>query len=220
MESTPTVPWPRLATFVRQHTHDVRNHLNSLDLEAALLSELVQSGEARASVDRLRRQIREFAAEMRTLSAKFSEPGSAKSIVPANVLFLIWKDQAASLNPPPQVKWSEDVGQVRVSVDAEGLARTFRELFVNAISFGSGTPLRAEAKAEDGQVVFSLSEPKSEPVDPAGWGHSPLASTRRGGYGLGLWGVDRIVAASSGEVERHYDAKDKALVTTLRFPAQ
>jgi hypothetical protein len=141
-------------------------------------------------------------------------------MVPANVLFLIWKDQAASLNPAPQVKWSEDVGDSKVNVDAEALARSFRELFVNAISFGSGTPLRAEARTSDGQVVFTLSEPKNEPVDPASWGSVPLSSTRRGAYGLGLWGLDRIIAASSGEVERHYDPKDKALVTTLRFPAE
>lgn len=220
MDHLPEIAWARVVSFVRQHTHDVRNHLNSLDLEASLLGELVPEGEAKESVDRLRRQIREFAAEMRALSAKFTDPSPASSTVPANVLFLIWQDQAATLNPAPQVLWHENLGAAKVSVDAEALARSFRELLVNAISFGSGTPLQADAAADDGHVTFTLTEPKSEPVDPVGWGHMPLASTRRGGYGLGLWGVDRTVAAGGGEVARHYDADAKHLVTTLRFPAQ
>ena len=29
----PQIPWARIVAFVRQHTHDVRNGLNCLDLE-------------------------------------------------------------------------------------------------------------------------------------------------------------------------------------------
>jgi signal transduction histidine kinase len=220
MDHEPQIAWQRVAAFVRQHTHDVRNHLNSLDLEAALLSELVPAGEARESVDRLRKQIREFAGEMRMLSGKFGDPPSGRAVVPASVLFLIWKDQAANLTPQPEVMWSEDVGEAKLTVDPDAIARTFHELLFNAVSFGSGRPLRADARAADGQVAFTLTEPKAEPLDPSNWGHIPLASTRRGGYGLGLWSVERCVVASSGEVQRRYDPTGKSLVTTLRFPAQ
>src|SRR6185369_15499452 len=105
----PLIPWARLATFIRQHTHDVRNHLNSLDLEASLLSELVSGDEAKATVDRMRRQIRNFANEMRTLSAKFAEPVPGRALVPASMLFLIWQDQAAGLDPKPEVEWTQEV---------------------------------------------------------------------------------------------------------------
>ena len=50
MNSVPEIKWPRLAAFMRQHTHDVRNGLNSLDLETSFLEEFVNDDEGRASV--------------------------------------------------------------------------------------------------------------------------------------------------------------------------
>ncbi len=218
MDQEPEIPWPRVAAFVRQHTHDVRNHLNSLDLEASLLCELIPSGEARATVDRIRRQVRSFASEMRLLAGKFSDPPSGRADVPASVLFLIWKDQVTGLEPLPEVAWSQSVGEEKVTVDPDAMARTFRELLANAIAFSPGQPLRAEARTTDGTVTFTLAEPKAEAIDPTQWGRAPLTSTRRGGYGLGLWNVDRCVRASSGEIRRRYDHATKELVTTLAFP--
>jgi signal transduction histidine kinase len=215
----PLIPWTRLATFIRQHTHDVRNHLNSLDLEASLLSELVTSDEAKATVDRVRRQVRNFANEMRSLSAKFADPASGRAPVPASMLFLIWQDQLATLDPKPEVEWTQEVGEEKVTVDPEAIARAFRELLANAVHFGKGKTLTAEATAANGRVNFTLREPKEEPIDPTAWGQMPLTSTRRGGYGLGLWNLGRSVAASQGTVQRKFDAEKKQLVTTLSFPA-
>jgi len=216
MDHDPQIPWTQLAAFVRQHTHDVRNHLNGLDLEAALLAELVEGGEAKASVDRLRRQIRTCANQLRALSSKFSEPPTGRAAVPASMLMLVWQDQAAALEPKPEVAWAEDVGDAKVTVDPESLAQTFRELLVNATSFGSGKPLQAKAEVTDGHVQFTLSEPKDAPVDPSQW--TPLKSTRRGGYGLGLWNADRRIEASHGHIERRYDSSAGQLVTTITFP--
>lgn len=220
MDSEPEIPWSRLAAFVRQHTHDVRNHLNGLDLEAALLDDIVPRGEAKESVARLRRQIREFAHEMRDLSAKFGDPPSGRASVPASVLFLIWKDQASDFDPAPNITWNQEVGEAKVVVDPDAMARTFQELIANAIAFSPGQPLRAEAVTKDGHVSFTLTEPKKDPVDPSHWGEAPLNTTQRGAYGLGLWSVERSVKASNGEIHRHYDSAGKELVTTLSFPAQ
>lgn len=219
MEHELQIPWPRLAGFVRQHTHDIRNHLNSLDLEAALLNELVSTAEAKSSVERLRRQVRDFAQEMRLLAGKFADPPAGRALVPASVLVLIWQDQLAALDAKPEVSWSHNVGEAKITADPDAIARTFRELFVNAVHFGTGRPLRADALAREGRVDFSLLEPKDAPVDPSQWGRAPLISTRRGGYGLGLWNVDRSVVASNGTVRRSYDDDRKQLVTTLSFPA-
>ncbi len=220
MDQEPQIPWPQLAAFVRQHTHDVRNHLNSLDLEAALLGELVTTSESRESAGRLRKQIRNFANEMRALSAKFADPPSGRAVVPASMLMLIWQDQAASLDPKPEVTWEHDLGEAKITVDPDSIARTFRELLANAAFFSQGKLLYADGSAQNGNVVFRLCEPKDQPVDPSQWGHAPLHSTRRGGYGLGLWNVDRSVEASHGTVQRKYDADTHQLVTTLSFPAQ
>jgi hypothetical protein len=218
MDLQPELSWPRVATFVRQHTHDVRNHLNGMDLEAALLSEIINDPEAKASVDRLRRQLRQLAVEMRALSSKFADPIPTKSEVSARDLFLIWKDQAEAVKPTPKVEWTEQVGEARLSVDVEALAKTFREILTNAVAFGNGEPLRAEAHNGNGTVAFILAERKAADVDPQGWGRTPFASTRRGGYGLGLWESDHAVAASGGEVVRSYEPAGHTLVTKIVFP--
>jgi hypothetical protein len=218
MDLKPELSWSRVATFVRQHTHDVRNHLNGIDLEAALLSEIVTDPEAKTSVDRLRRQLRQMAIEMRTLSGKFTEPIPTKSEVAAHDLFLIWKDQAEAVKPVPKVEWSEKVGDARLSVDVEALAKTFREILTNAVNFGTGQPLHAEAHDGNGKVAFVLEEKKAAEVDPKGWGRTPFASTRRGGYGLGLWESDHAIAASGGEVVREYEPKKQTLITRIVFP--
>lgn len=218
METQPELSWPRLASFVRQHTHDVRNHLNGLDLEAALLSELVAGDEeSKTSVDRLRRQIRELAAEMRKLSSKFAEPALSPVELPARDWLEIWKDQAGSVKPELEITWHDDGKNTRLKLDLDCVAKVFHELLSNAAAFKAGGPIRARVEAVDGQLLFTLTEPKSEAVDPSTWGRTLFSSTRRGGYGLGLWEVERMVAANGGEVRRSYDPQAKELVTTLAF---
>ena len=65
------IPWSRLAGFIRKHTHDVRNDLNSLDLESAFLEEIVPAGEMQTGVARIRKQVRSLSGQMRLLSARF-----------------------------------------------------------------------------------------------------------------------------------------------------
>ena len=208
----------QLAQFIRQHTHDVCNDLNGLDLEATLLSELVPSGEAAESVARIHGQIRRLAKELRGLSAKFIEPKPTRALYAARELFLIWQDQPAALDPAPAVQWSEALGAEQVNVDAAALADVFRELLANAQAFGTDAPLLATARVEDGQIVFELREPKDAPVETARWGSAPFAAMRHGHYGLGLWDAQRTITASGGEVRRRFATDAMELITTLLFP--
>lgn len=217
MESNPEISWTSVATFVRQHTHDVRNHLNSLDLEAALLAELVTDEEGRSSVTRLRRQIREAANSLRALSGKFSDPKPNAMPMSARDIFEIWQEQHAAMENAPAVNWTDELGSEKVSLDPDAITASCRELLENAKAFKSAG-LQASAKVDGSEVVYELREKKEAPVDPGCWGRAPFGSTRRGGYGLGLWEMDRRVRASGGEVERSFDSKTSELVTTLRFP--
>src|SRR5882672_5506961 len=67
------IPYPRIAAFVRQVTHDVRNNLNSLDLQAAYATELITDPEAAAEVKRLRAIIATSAKQLQALSANFQQ---------------------------------------------------------------------------------------------------------------------------------------------------
>ena len=218
MHPAPDLSLPRLAQFIRQHTHDVCNDLNGLDLEATLLSELVPSGEAAESVTRIHGQIRRLAADLRGLSAKFIEPKPTRALYAARELFLIWQDQPAALDPPPDVQWSDTIGTEQVNVDAAELADVFRELLANAQHFGTGAPLSAAARVEDRQIIFELREPKDAPLETGSWGSAPFASMRHGHYGLGLWTAQRTIAANGGEVRRRFVQDGMELITTLLFP--
>ena len=210
--------WSHLAQFIRQHTHDVRNQLNGLDLEAALLGDLVPSGEAAESVARIRAQIRRAGQELRALAAKFADPLPTPALYAAGELFLICQNQLAALDPAPVVEWRATLGSEQVNVDAALLAEVFRELLANAQAFGTGAPLHAAARVEDGDIVFELREPQPASIETASWGRAPFASTRPGHHGLGLWWAQRVVAANGGELARRFATETMELVTTLRLP--
>ncbi len=218
MQPAPELSLPLLAKFIRQHTHDVCNDLNGLDLEASLLAELAPGGEAGESVARIHGQIRRLAADLRGLSSKFVEPKPVRALYAARELFLIWQDQPAALDPAPAVQWSDTLGAEQVNVDASALADVFRELLANAQAFGTGALLLAAARAENERIVFELREPKDAPVEPANWGRAPFDSMRHGHYGLGLWEAQRKIAASGGEVHRRFAQDAMELITTLLFP--
>jgi light-regulated signal transduction histidine kinase (bacteriophytochrome) len=215
----PDVTWVHLAAFVRQHTHDLRNELNGLDLEAALLADIVSDPEAAESVGRIRAEIRKLAANLRTLATKFAEPHPTFVRLAARELFLIWQDQQNGLQTAPEVSWRDGLADEHVNVDPGAVAIAFRELLANACSFGVGERLRAAARVQGDDVCFELREPKQQAIEPERWGHSPFVSTRRGGYGLGLCEVLRTVEASGGRIAWTFDAEAKELVTTIAFPA-
>lgn len=217
MDDEYAVPWPRVAAFICQHTHDMRNHLNALDLEAALLRDLVTDARALESVDNMRAQIRVVATGLRELSLKMSEASPNRGVMLARDLLQIWQEQARALGMAERVAWNWQLGEERVDVDAAGVSKALRELLVNARQFGGDEKIVGAATVKDGWVAFELREEKSKAVDPADWGGNPLRTTRRGGYGLGLWEAERLVEASGGEVERL--VRDGAtVVTRFCFP--
>jgi hypothetical protein len=107
-----------------------------------------------------------------------------------------------------------------LTLDAAVIAGVFTELLFNAKHFGTGETLVALAKPGKDQVAFELREPKREAIDTTGWGSTPLVSTRRHGYGLGLWDMDRAVRANHGQISRCYLPQERCLLTTLCFPTE
>ena len=217
MDSEPDISWTRLAAFMRQHTHDVRNGLNALDLETALLQEVVTDDEGRASVARVRRQVRGIAEQLRGLSALFQEPKPYGAPLAARELFLIWREQHESMPERPAVEWIEEVGDAKVDVDAGMMATVFRELLTNARTFRDGEPATASARRHGDEIEYELREPKLKPIDFSAWDGRVFQTTKRGGYGLGLWTVQRQAAANGATLTRRNE--DGALITRIALPA-
>jgi signal transduction histidine kinase len=218
MRSMPELPWSRVASFVRQHTHDIRNDLNSLDLEVALLGDIVDDPEARESLARMRSLIRESANRLKELSARFTEPRPMLGPLAASELFEIWKEQLAQLPQPLAVNWESRFTDRTLSVDANLLALALRELLKNASVFSPDAEVNALGYEDKQEALYELKEGKNAPVTPETWSGLPLQSTQRGGYGLGLWHVRQIVEAHGGQFRQHYDPKDRMLVSVVRLP--
>lgn len=214
--SSNSVDLSSVASFVRQHTHDIRNHLNGIDLEAALLAEIVTDPEAVESVTRLRSQIRSLADELKTLSGKFSRPAATLTPIDAREIFLIWQDQAAALGLD-SIEWASTLGDEKINVDVAAIDRVLKELLINAKHFTGASGLFATAGVKGAKIEFELRESKREPVDPSAWGERPFGSTKRGAYGLGLWQAAHAIEASGGTVLRTFDPGG-LLITKLTFP--
>ncbi len=217
MDAELPIPAARLATFVRQHAHDVRNRLNSLELEAGLLEEIVTDEEGAASIKRMRKQMRALAEQMRTLSTLFQDPEPMAGTISARELFLIWREQHSALSSSLEVRWVDEIGDEKVCVDVGLMATVLSELLRNAVTFSASSVVTATARREKREVVFELLEPKLEPVDPSGWGQA-LASTLWGGYGLGLWAVGRLAQANHASFLQQYVPEKRALVSRLGMP--
>jgi signal transduction histidine kinase len=216
MEDT-QIPWSRLSGFIRKHAHDVRNDLNSLDLESTLLEEIVPEGEAKEGVARIRKQVRALTAQMRLLSARFQIPSPFAAPMPAKVVLTIWQERCAALPKAPEFKWVDKLVDEKVNVDVEMIATVIQELIVNAAAFAQNRPITITAKSDKSVVIFEMQEPKTSPLDTRAWGQ-PFFSTRTGGHGLGIWTARRLVEANHGTLVQHFAPEASALISQVVLP--
>jgi len=214
------VPWQRVVTFNRQISHDVRNGLNAVELEAAFIAELnsdpaiaEELKKLRAIVVNLTKTLHEVSTYMGTFSMNPIE-------LEASLLLRELRERLGKLYPNAMagVAWSENLGAESLEVDMERFSEALREILENAFQFQEkGQPIAFTCRCEGARLVLELREGKSSPVATEEWG-TPLFTTRRGGYGLGLFHAGRVIAAHGGELKRAYDAGASALITRVSLP--
>ncbi|RBP47948.1 hypothetical protein DES53_101748 [Roseimicrobium gellanilyticum] len=212
------VPLAAVMAFLKHHLHDVRNDLNALNLEAMLLDVYVPGGEGAESVQRIQEMLHHSAARLSSLSRKISEISPGQETLAAQFILTSWRDEWNSSGASPAILWEASQVQANVKADPVHLAEVFREWLSNAKQYASTSASISLAENGEGEVIFRLSEPKSEPVDTSGWGERPFAKPRRGCYGLGLWRVHNLVRANQGSWSQRYSPEEKTLVSELRMP--
>lgn len=225
-ESTPAdqlqVPFDRVATFIRQVTHDVRNNLNAMDLQAAYVVELVADPEAVEEVRRIRSHIQQAAKQLQALSGNFWVAPPNLVTYSAKIFVEDLQDRLAKMHPDqaPKVKWTVQLDEKMVSLDLEMIFTGIAEVFENAFQFKEGDgALEAHVREEAGKFVIELLEPKTTvPSDPQRWGREPFLSSRRGAYGLGLYRARRIFAAHDGELSFSHDSGRNLLSSKIVLP--
>lgn len=216
------VPFSRVAGFVRQVTHDVRNGLNAIDLQSAYAAELVSDPEALEEVRRIRGLIQQSTKMLQALSSNFWVSAPSLVSYSARIFVEDLQDRLVKHHPDhaPQVRWTVDLKEESIAVDLEMIFTAIAEVFKNAFSFREAdAEIAARAFAEGGRFVVEITEAKTKlPSPPEAWGREPFASTRRGAYGLGLFRSRQLLAAHGGELHFSHDSGRNLLTSRLSLP--
>lgn len=217
-----SVSWTDIVRFVRQLSHDLRNHLNAAELQAVYISELTGDAELKTEIKRLRATIAGLGAILQKLSADLGQ--IKPSLMPYRAVDFVEDLRQKFAHDFPQesaaVNWDVQPGDAALNVDPQLLQQALLELFANAFQHQRGQgPLVATAKIDNDRFVFTLREPKARfELSTENWGREPLRKISQGHYGLGLNRVRVIVEAHGGELHAHYDPTESVLLTTITLP--
>ena len=208
--------------FVGQLNHDLRNHLNAIELQAACLNETAGEAETASEIKRLREMTGDLCTHIQRLSA------SLAGIQPNTMVYLaaeFLEDLRAKLGLEKpelaaEVEWKNSLGEEALEIDPHLLQEAFLELFCNAGAHERGEgALVFESRREGESIEFILREPKTNfDGETENWGGRPLRQIRSGHYGLGLFRTRSIFEAHHGTLRAQFDPAASSLVTTVSLP--
>ena len=218
------VPWTDAVRFIRQLSHDLRNHLNAIELQSVYISEFEATAERKAEIDRLRKMLSGLTSALQKISVGLAELGTNLIAYRASDFVQDLRKTIAREFPDKsgEINWTMDTGPAMLQIDPELLQQAFIEVFSNAFQHDRGKgALRIACKIDRNRLVFTIHEPKIRfKSSTQNWGREPLRHITRGHYGLGLYRVRAIMEAHGGDMRAQYDPTGSELVTTLILPLQ
>ncbi len=218
----PKILWSEVTKFIGQLNHDLRNHLNAVELQAAFLNEIVTEPEAKEELKRLRGMTGEVGNHLQKLSSLLGKV-QVSMMSYAAAEFVEDLQSKLALELPEQaaaVEWQVSLGAEALEIDPQLLQEAFLELFRNAFAHERGEgPLLFEARSVGEMVEFTLREPKANfEGDLENWGLRPLGRLRHGHYSLGLFRARVIFEEHHGTFRAQFDPAAATLVTTVALP--
>jgi K+-sensing histidine kinase KdpD len=220
--SSLTILWSDVVRFIRQLSHDLRNHLNAIELQSAYINELESDEELKNEIKRLREMVAGMTSTLQRLSKAVSEVKPTPISYPAADFMedLHKKIDHDFAGETAEITWNIQLVDATLNIDTQLLQEAFTELFANAFRHDHGkSAVVATAKIDENRFVFTLEEPKARfDGSTDNWGREPLRKVNQGHYGLGLNRVRAIVEAHDGEMYAHYDPNASVLTTTLALP--
>ena len=226
-QETPTaadiqVPMPVVVRFIRQLSHDLRNHLNAAELQSAFLKEIAEDAEVKSEIQRLRSMLSELGSTLQKLTSTLA-PAKLTQMPYGAPVFLEdfqQKVQSEFAADAGIFEWDVRVKSGMLNIDPQLLQQALLELFSNALRHDRGTGnIAVIAAAADGKLTLTLREPKQAfngSTDE--WGREPFKSVKHGHYGVGLHRARSVIEAHGGELRAAHDSSAGALVTTVTLP--
>jgi K+-sensing histidine kinase KdpD len=211
-----------LRKFVGQLNHDLRNHLNAIELQTACLNEMVREAETASEIKRLREMTSDLCNHLHRLSASLAgvQPNPMSYVAAEFFEDLRAKLRLGEPELAAEVEWKSSLGEEALEIDPQLLEEAFLELFCNATAHGRGEgALGFESRREGESIQFILREPKTKfDGETENWGRRPLRQIRSGHYGLGLFRARSIFEAHHGTLRAQFDPAASSLVTTVSLP--
>jgi len=218
-----SVAWSDAVRFIRQLSHDLRNHLNAIELQSTYISELESNEALKSEIARLREMVSGMASILQRLSRAV---GDVKPSLIAYRAGDFLEDLRRKIGhdfsqQSAEITWEIQPGDAMLNIDPQLLQEAFTEIFANAFRHHHGKDaLVATAKIDKKRFLFALYEPKAGfDLPTENWGREPLRKITQNHYGLGLSRVRAILEAHGGEMHALYDSEHSMLVTRLSLPA-
>jgi signal transduction histidine kinase len=216
------VPWSDVVRFVRQLSHDLRNHLNAVELQSAYLGELATDAEMKEEIKRLRRMMSELGAILQKLSVSLGQPKPDAMTYRAADFIEDIRGKLTNVFPKESatVEWDLELAETNLEIDPQLLQEAFLELFANAFRHQPlGQSLKASVRGDGHSFVFILRERKEGfDLSTGNWGREPLRKISQGHYGLGLNRARAIIESHGGHLTAQYDPTSETLATTITLP--
>ena len=112
----PDVPWDDVVRFVRQLSHDLRNHLNAAELQSAYLGEIATDPELKAEIKRLRGMLSGLGTVLQKLSADMAHGRANLMAYKASDFMDDLRQKLESSSSKPPIEWDVQVGDAMVDV--------------------------------------------------------------------------------------------------------
>jgi len=213
---------PDVTKFVRQLSHDLRNHLNAIELQSAYLAEIAEGLELKEEVKRLRSMISEVGTSLQGITSALGAPRlTLMDYGVADFVDDLRQKLAADYpDESTKIEWSVPAGDATLQIDPQSLQPALLELFVNSFRHGRAEgAISVEALIQNGRFVFTMREPKrSFEGSTENWGREPLRTVGQGHYGLGLYRSRSIIEAHGGQLNARYDSSASSLISTVALP--
>lgn len=201
-----------IGTLASGLAHEIRNPLNSLNLNIQLLEEDLRAGRRPQSGAPLLRLTREEISRLERLVTDFlsyakPRPPERRRVRAADLFERVIEVTEGQLRRSGvRVEVAPGADGVELEVDPGQMGQLLLNLTQNALAAVEGVPrapaIRFRARREEGRVVLEVSDNGvGIPREARQKIFEVFYSTRKGGSGLGLAVVERIARAHGGEAQ-------------------